>query len=145
MDKEMLLVRKLMRRHKTNDPFVICENMGYIVLFVSLIDVRGFYQKIIRNNIIYIDASLPEHIQRFVCAHELGHALLHGDTNAINLDSRTFQIVGKLERAADRFAAGLLYPDDDELLEYADYSVDQICTITGLPSNLVKWRYEQIS
>ena len=144
MDRELSLAKKIYRKHRTNDPFQICREMGYIVLFVPLVGVRGFYQHIIRNNIIYIDESLPEHVQRFVCAHELGHSLLHRDSNAIYLDSRTFQVVGKYEKAANRFSAGLLYPDDGELLEYAEYSLERLARILGLPPELVEWRYGQI-
>ena len=144
MDRELSLAKKIYRKYKTNDPFQICEESGHIVLFVPLTGVRGYYQHIIRNNIIYINESLPEHVQRFVCAHELGHSLMHRDSNAIYLDSRTFQVVGKYEKAANRFSAGLLYPEDEELLEYADCSLDQLTKILGLPSELVKWRYGQI-
>lgn len=145
MDRELILAKKLARKYRTSDPFRICEEMGYTVLFVPLVGIRGFYQHTLRNHLIYIDEDLPEHVQRFVCAHELGHSILHKGSNAIYLDSKTFQVVGKLERAADRFAAGLLFPDDGELMEYADYTLDQIGTVTGLPADLIRWRYEQMA
>ena len=144
MDRELRIARKLCRKHQTNNPFQICDKLGYLVIFVPLHGIRGFYQHIIRINLIYIDDSLPERTQRFVCAHELGHALMHRNSNAIFLDSRTLQIVGKFEKSANRFSAGILYPDDDELLEYASFSIDQISQILSLPPELVEWRYNQI-
>ena len=144
MREEGKLVQKLMRRYRTNDPFEICESLGYIVLMVPLAGVRGFYQHKMRNHIIYIDQNLPEQTQSFVCAHELGHALMHDATNAIYLDAHTYQVVGKYELSADRFATMLLWPDDHELLEYADLSLEQLSNLMGVSEDLVKWRYEQI-
>lgn len=143
MRDELKLAQKLVRRYHTNDPFEICENLGYIVLMVPLKGVRGFYQQKIRNRIIYIDQNQPEHIQRWVCAHELGHALMHDGTNAIYLDSHTYQVVGKFERSADRFAAALLCPDEEELEDYEGYSAEQLSALLGVPTELVSWRYMQ--
>ena len=144
MDRELILAKKLARKYRTSDPFRICEEMGYTVLFVPLVGIRGFYQHTLRNHLIYIDEDLPEHVQRFVCAHELGHSILHKGSNAIYLDSKTFQVVGKLERAADRFAAGLLFPDDDELMEYAEFPMSHLANIYDVPMDLIRWRYEQL-
>lgn len=144
MEREEKLAKKLYQKYKTDDPFAICEAMGYLTVFAPLVEVRGFYQRVLRNHIIYIDEGLLEEEQRFVCAHELGHSLLHKGENAIYLDRRTLQVVGKYERSADRFAAVLLCPDDDELLDYADQSIDQLSALFGLPPELVAWRYRQI-
>ena len=120
--KELLLARKLSRRYHTTDPFALCDEMGILVLMVPLVDIRGFYQRRLRNRIIYIDNSLPDYLQRWVCAHELGHALMHDGTNAIYLDTHTYQVIGKYERSADRFAAALLCPDEEDLPEYEGFS-----------------------
>lgn len=141
MREEMRLAQKLMRRYHTNDPFEICDNLGYIVLMVPLTGVRGFYQKKIRNRIIYIDENQPEHIQRWVCAHELGHALMHDGTNSIYLDSHTYQVIGKYELAADRFAASLLCPDESEMIDYEGFTSEQLSTLLGVPENMIIWRY----
>lgn len=144
MDKELRIAKKLYCKYQTNDPFQICDKLGYLVIFVPLHGIRGFYQHIIRNNLIYIDDSLSEHTQQFVCAHELGHALMHCNSNAIFLDNRTLQVVGKFEKSANHFAAGLLYPDDNELLEYKNFSIEQLTQTLKLPPDLVEWRYNQI-
>lgn len=71
------IVNSLVKKHKTRNPFEIVKGMNVILVPVPLEGVRGFYQYFQRNNIIYIDDSLPEHEQILVCAHELGHMLLH--------------------------------------------------------------------
>lgn len=139
--KELLLARKLSRQYHTTDPFVLCDEMGILVLMVPLVDIRGFYQRKLRNRIIYIDNSLPDYLQRWVCAHELGHALMHDGTNAIYLDTHTYQVLDKFERSADRFAAALLCPDEEELSEYEGFSAEQLASAFGVPEKLVIWRY----
>lgn len=141
--KELPLARKLIRQHQTSDPFTLCDDLGILVLMVPLVGVRGFYQRRLRNRIIYIDSALPDYLQRWVCAHELGHALMHGDTNAIYLDSHTYQVIGKYERSADRFAASLLCPEQDELTEYEGFSAEQLSAVFGVPVDLVIWRYNE--
>lgn len=54
-------VNTLVRKHQTRNPFDIIRGLNAIVVFAPLSGVRGFYQYFQRNNIIYIDESLPEH------------------------------------------------------------------------------------
>lgn len=77
----------LAQKHRSRDPFEIIRGLNVIVVYAPLVGVRGFYQYFQRNNIIYIDENLPKHVQRFVCAHELGHMFLHKSANAIFMDT----------------------------------------------------------
>ena len=138
------IVNELIQRFQTVNPFEICQAMSITIVYAHLSGVRGFYQHGDFGDIIYIDQSIPAEEQSFVCAHELGHALLDGDANAIFLNRYTYQVIGKYEKAADRFAAMLLGPDDNALLEYADLSLEQLSCLLGMPEELVKWRYQQI-
>ena len=138
------LARTLNRRFQTSNPFVICEAMGISIVFAPLKGNRGFFYRAYGVDTIYLDESTPAYEQQFVCAHELGHALMHADSNAIYLDTRTYQVIGKYERSADHFAAFLLWPDDNELIDYSEYSLEQLSAVMGLPAELVNWRYEQI-
>lgn len=137
--KIQLLADSVSRKYNTTDPFDICASMGYLVLIVPLTDIRGFFQRIMRNNIIYISDSLPEHIQRWVCAHELGHALLHKESNAIYLDSRTLQCMGKYENEANAFAARLLCPQKDYVI---GWTAEQISNFSGVPVEWVEKNYK---
>lgn len=138
------IVNELIQRFQTVNPFEICQAMSITIIYAHLSGVRGFYQCGDFGDIIYIDQSISAEEQSFVCAHELGHALLDGDANAIFLNRHTYQVIGKYEKAADRFATMLLWPDDTELLEYADLSLEQLSHMMGLPQDLVVWRYQQI-
>ena len=140
--KEM--VYELIRKFQTSDPFKLCHLMGITVVFAHLSGVRGFYQRGDFGDMIYIDQSITIEEQSFVCAHELGHALLDSGTNAIFLNRHTYQVIGKYERLADRFAVMLLWPDDNELMEYADLTLEQLSHLMGISEELVDWRYQQI-
>ncbi len=101
----------LAKKYNSRNPFEIIKNLNAIVVFYPLNGVRGFYQYFQRNNIIYIDERLSRQEQILVCAHELGHMLLHRDTNALFMDSRTHFCTDKYENEANTFAAELLIPD----------------------------------
>ena len=123
------LVNSLVRKHKTRDPFEIIENLNAIVVFHPLQGVRGFYQYFQRNNIIYIDETLSEHEQRLVCAHELGHMLLHKKSNAIFMDSRTQLNTTKYEIEADK-----------EIEEHLDLTTAQFSRLFGYSKKLIELR-----
>ena len=135
-------VNALVRKHQTRNPFDIIRGLNAIVVFAPLSGVRGFYQYFQRNNIIYIDESLPEHEKTFVCAHELGHMLLHKKANALFMDSRTHLNTHHYEVEADTFAMDLLI-DDDLIAEYEPYTADQISHLLGYRKDLVKLRFQQ--
>lgn len=133
------LVNSLVRKHKTRDPFEIVETLNAIVVFHPLQGVRGFYQYFQRNNIIYIDETLSEHEQRLVCAHELGHMLLHKKSNAIFMDSRTQLNTTKYEIEADRFAIDLIM-SDEEIEEHLDLTTAQFSRLFGYSKKLIELR-----
>lgn len=134
-----LTARKLMTTYHTHDPLELATALDYIVLDVPLVEVRGFYQYAQRNHIIYLSDSLCDEDRRFVCAHELGHALLHRGVNTVFLDSRTFQITSRYEMEANHFAAEFLHPDE-EVREYLEYTTAQIANCLNLTLALVEYR-----
>lgn len=133
------IVNSIVRKNKTRNPFEIIKGMNVILLFVPLKNVRGFYQYFQRNNLIYIDESLPEHEQLHVCAHELGHMLLHKKANALFMDTYTGFNTTKYEKEADLFAMELLVPDET-FLEYQDYTTEQLARLLGYNEELIKLR-----
>jgi len=139
-----LLVNKLINKYKTNNPFEICDALDYIVLQVSLIGVRGFYQYYDNSNIIYINLNLPEQVKKFVCAHELGHALMHKDVNAIYLDTRTFLKTSIYERQANIFAINLILPDDNFIEEYKNCTISQAARCLNVSEELLEYRINEI-
>lgn len=105
------IVRLLTTQYGTRSPFRICEEIGINIFFADLPDnVNGLFVNSSENGSrsILISKSISVYEQEQVCAHELGHALLHSETNAIlNEDDPTF-CLKDFEMEADLFSNLLL-------------------------------------
>lgn len=132
-------VKSLVRKYGTRNPFEIIKSMNVIVVFYPLEGVKGFYQYFQRNNIIYIDERLSDHEKLFVCAHELGHMLMHKKANAIFMDSRTQLNTDKYETEADQFAMNLLI-SDEMIEEHLDFTTSQLSRLFGYERKLIELR-----
>lgn len=137
--KTKRLADKLARDHGTRDPLRITNDLGYIVIDTPLTGIRGYYQYLKRCHIIYLNDSLSDHERTWVCAHELGHSLLHKGMNRVFMDSRTHMVTNRFEVEADHFAVDLIY-SDDELHEYADCSFDTVTRTLGVSYSLAEYR-----
>lgn len=135
-------VEKLKKKYKTNNPFDIAKGEGIEVIFEPLGEIRGYYNKYVRQKFIHINSDLPERQQYVTCGHELAHAKIHPNANTPFFKGNTFYSVDKLELQANKFDAYLLI-DAKEIDEYflANYSYEQIAAIINLPIELVKIRF----
>ncbi len=133
----------LVRKYKTRDPFKIADALGYIVLRVPLKGIRGFYQHVKRCTIIYIDSALDCWEAAFVCAHEIGHVLLHQGCNRIFMDTHTYFKVNNYEIDADHFAINLLYSDED-IQVFAGFPVQMLADSIGISTELAEYRLSTV-
>lgn len=102
---------RLTARYRTRNPYTIAGQLGiYVLNFDTPGTLKGMYSVIKRSRFIFVNESLDDELRRFVCAHELGHDLLHrkligqtpmSDTNLYGNSSR-------MEYEANVFAAALL-------------------------------------
>ncbi|MFB6585332.1 ImmA/IrrE family metallo-endopeptidase [Bacillus thuringiensis] len=132
-------VLKIVKKHDTTNPFEIAKRKSIIVLFEDLENTLGFYNTYKRFKFIHINNRIDETTQRFVCAHELGHALLHPKANTPFLRNKTFFSVDRLEIEANTFAVELLLPDE-MISEYQDtnLSIQEIAEIYGIPESFAR-------
>lgn len=131
MDK---LVKRLVRRYQTSDPFELAARMNIIVCVLEMDeDVRGLYYRKLRRRFIVINSKLDPIWQRVVCAHEIGHDRLHPGISRFWLDDHSFFNVGKLERQANQFAVRLLTAGDD--LAEGD-SINELLRRNGVPEQM---------
>ena len=142
--KTKRIAEALVRRFQTRNPYKIAEGLGIIVKFVPLHGIRGFYQYINRCGIIYIDESLSEWDAGFVCAHELGHALLHKGYNRVFMDTHAFFKVDKYEIEADHFAVNLRFSDDDVILLF-DFPTEVVAYSLGVSTELAEYRMSMVA
>lgn len=105
------IVTDLIRIHGTNDPFEIASQKNILVLFEELGDIFGYFNTYKRIPMIHINNILSEQDQRFTCAHELGHRIMHPKVNTPFLRKNTLLSVERIEREANQFAVELLMPD----------------------------------
>ncbi|MDF9495134.1 ImmA/IrrE family metallo-endopeptidase [Bacillus cereus] len=127
-------VLKIVKKHGTTNPFEIAKRKNIIVLFEDLGNTLGFYNTYKRFKFIHINNKIDEITQRFVCAHELGHALLHPKANTPFLRNKTLFSVDRLEIEANTFAVELLFTDE-MISAYKDthLSLQEVAEIYGVP------------
>ncbi|PED36900.1 hypothetical protein CON24_17330 [Bacillus cereus] len=127
-------VLNIVAKYQTIDPFEIARQKNIIVLFEDLGNTLGFYNTYKRFKFIHINNQIDENAQRFVCAHELGHALLHPKANTPFLRNQTFFSVNRLEIEANTFAVELLLSDEIiSTYQHTNLSIQEISMIHGIP------------
>ncbi|PFR11193.1 hypothetical protein COK10_10615 [Bacillus anthracis] len=106
-------VKHLCKKHNTTDPFELAQFLDIHIFFHDLHEeINGFYKYEKRNKFIAINSNLSSTMQRTVCAHELGHAILHPNANTPFLRKNTLLSVDRLEIEANTFAALLLIDEN---------------------------------
>lgn len=113
--------------------------MGITILHRNLRNTLGFFSHYKRFRFIHLNNNVPEKLQTFLCAHELGHAIQHPHVNTPFLKTYTLYSTSRIEREANTFAVELLLPDS-LLAEYQDYSIYSIAKSVGIPGKLVDYK-----
>lgn len=100
---------RLINKLQTNCPFEVAGLLGIIIVYESLGNILGYYSKHFRIKVIHINENVDELKQRFVCAHELGHAIMHPNSNTPFMKKNTLFATEKIEKEANKFAVNLLF------------------------------------
>ena len=139
---------RLAAKYKTRNPYTIAGHLGvYVLNFDTPGSLKGMYSVIKRSRFIFVNESLEEDLRRFVCAHELGHDILHrkvigqtpiSDTNMYGNSSR-------MEYEANVFAAALLI-DRQKVLKYAmnGRTGPEIAALLRVDVNLISIMIDQL-
>lgn len=95
------LPRRLLRRYGTSVPFELADCLGITILECHDFKLqKGAFKVILNNCFIFINANLSTEMKKLVCAHELGHALLHrplGKTDTGLMEFELFDITNTTE------------------------------------------------
>lgn len=110
--KEIIkLVRELKLSHGTRDPFKLAEYLG-IATEIADSALKDFKAHTLKWSgypvTIVVNSKYTERSQRVLCAHELGHAILHGDSINYFAVTRTNAFTN-VEYEANLFAVALLF------------------------------------
>lgn len=134
MDVKKIAVQTA-KKYQTWNPYEIAEARGIQIIYAPLKSILGYYTKYKRIQCIILNDNIPSHLQRFVCAHELGHSICHADLNTQWLRKNTLVSTDRIEREASTLAVELLLPDDF-ILEYPNYSLKSLGKMVGIPTDL---------
>ena len=131
-------VAELIRRYKTDDPFLIADLKNIHIVYGDLGGKFGNYIKYKRSKFIILDdKKTPERMLPFVCAHELGHALCTPNDNTQWLKTYTMTInADYIERMANEFAVELLL-NDKYISDHAEHSIYNLADCRGVPHQFI--------
>ena len=139
---------RLVKIHETRNPFQISKELGIHVLFdYDFKALKGMYKVIQRSRFIFINGNLSERDQRTICAHELGHDILHREyakTSAFQ-EFMLYDMRTRPEYEANIFASELLLDNDDIFpLLYDEYDICQIAGALDEDMNLVLIKIDEL-
>ena len=139
----------LVKKSESRNPFVIADENSIFIKYINdFKTLKGMYTVIKRNRFIFINANLPEQMQKVVCAHEIGHDMLHrfmADMGAIS-ETALFDIKNTFELEANIFAAELLIDDSMAIALAKDgMSVSEIASVLDLDQNIVEIKFLSLS
>lgn len=120
-DDIIRFARDIKNNWHTNDPYEIAKRLGIVVLHREN-HIKDFTAQTFKiegyPTIISINNAYTEFSKKILCAHELGHALLH--ENCVNHFANTSNnVFSNVEKEANLFAISLL----------TDYDIDESLSI----------------
>ncbi len=140
-EKVKKTVARLVKRHKTTNPFQIADALG-VLYQIGACKNEGCYMFLKNHRYIFLSDRLQGAELNLVMAHELGHALLDRKENCYFIKNKTLLLTSRFERRANLFAACLLI-SDSFLKEYSWCTQEQLSNITGYPKELIALRLEK--
>lgn len=97
------------RQYGMRDPFTLAREMHIELLVRELGTLKGFYKDVYGTPFIFLSRHLSRGEATLVCAHELGHHLLHRQFAAFGFEEvSVFSPASRREYEANLFAAELL-------------------------------------
>lgn len=119
------------------NPFHVAKQYGVSVNFKDLGSLRGAYFGTMPTPAIVINENLDETMKNIICAHELGHHILHrGSTQSC--DSSVFNSTGVFEKDANTFAAVFLIDKNHALKLLSEgLSINEVAAVMRTDINLL--------
>lgn len=134
------VANKLIKKFDTRDPFQLCQAIGVEVFYADLGSLKGMYKYLKKNRFAVINENLDPFTKTLVCAHELGHDILHQNlTRKVCLQEFIlYDMKSRPEYEANLFASEILLPDDIILnLARDGYDIEQISKELCTDINLI--------
>lgn len=139
------IVFNLIKKYNTSNVYELCDYLNITIKRDKLGSIKGYFLNIYNDMFIILNENIKEWEEPIVIAHELGHIILHKDSNICFLKNYTFCITDKYENEANEFAAHLLI-SDEELNNFAsiyDYvTIEQLACYFKVPPELIEYKYK---
>ena len=135
---------QLRREYGTGDPFALARALHIELMVRELGTLKGFYKDVYGTPFIFLSRRLRRNEARLVCAHELGHHLLHRQFAAFGFEEiSVFSPASRREYEANLFAAELLL-DAREVFAAAraGHTAAQIAAECGADVRLVELKLD---
>jgi Zn-dependent peptidase ImmA (M78 family) len=136
------IILGLIDTYSTTNIYELCDclNIQIIKLDKNNMLLRGneafYYRDYFGNEIIFIRNDLPLEYEKFVLAHELGHALIHTNISNAAFDKNLIN-TGKLERQANYFAFKLSNIQFDKIA-LEGMTLEQIAAYINIPREILQ-------
>ncbi len=136
------IVSYLLEKYGTLNPFELCDCLNIKVLKYDLgKDIKGCIQRTPDGRVmIFINSELREEEMKYICAHELGHAILHEEISLNYFVQNPMQVKNKYEIEADKFAAEILVNHEINDHRYRELNVEQLSSIICVPARLIEYK-----
>ena len=134
------VANKLIKKFDTRDPFQLCQAIGVEVFYADLGSLKGMYKHLKKNRFAVINENLDPFTKTLVCAHELGHDILHQNLarKVCLQEFILYDMKSRPEYEANLFASEILLPDDIILnLARDGYDIEQISKELCTDINLI--------
>lgn len=129
-------VNDIAYHHDTRDPFRIAAEYDIHILYEELGKNLGYFSSLFRIKTIRINDHADPFLHPFICAHELGHALLHPHAGTHAFNRNSFIANCKIEKEANQFAVELLFPDE-LIAGHPEIDIYNLARTFGIPYQLV--------
>ncbi|MBC8590652.1 ImmA/IrrE family metallo-endopeptidase [Wansuia hejianensis] len=129
--------------YDTSNPFELCKCLDITVLIHDLGDeLLGFFQRTKNDiEILHINSRLNDYERKYICSHELGHAILQPDLAISFFIENPLLIKNRFEIEADTFTAELLL-EDDIIEQYEGYTIEQIALSEKVPTRIIELKFK---
>ena len=130
----------LIKKFDTRDPFQLCQAIGVEVFYADLGSLKGMYKYLKKNRFAVINENLDPFTKTLVCAHELGHDILHQNLarKVCLQEFILYDMKSRPEYEANLFASEILLPDDIIFnLARDGYDIEQISKELCTDINLI--------
>ena len=137
-------VSRLLENYGTLNPFELCECLNIKILKSDLgNEIKGFFQRTPQGyELIHINSGIDEYEMKYICAHELGHAILHTSMSLGFFIENSMQVKNRYEIQADKFAAEILIDYEINDQGYSELNIEQISSTICVPSKLIKYKFD---